>query len=82
LDSGTGWQGPLTPGQAGTLANTQCTLDGGGSSVSAVGNNLTVNAALSFKPAFTGSKIVFLDAEDTANHLSSGWQTLGSWTVP
>jgi hypothetical protein len=80
-DSGAGWQGPLTPGQAGTLSNSQCTLDGGASSVSAVGNNLTVNAALTFKPAFGGNKTVFLDAEDTANGLSSGFQTLGSWTV-
>jgi hypothetical protein len=82
LDSGTGWQGSLTPGQAGTLSNSQCTLDGGASSVSAVGNNLTVNAALTFKAAFTGGKTVYLDAEDVPNKLSSGWQTLGTWTVP
>jgi hypothetical protein len=82
LDSGAGWQGPLTPGQAGTLSNSQCTLDGGGSSASAVGNNLTVNAALTFKAAFTGSKTVFLDAEDAPNSLSSGFQALGTWTVP
>jgi hypothetical protein len=81
LDSGAGWQGPLTPGQAGTLSNNQCTLDGGASSVSIVGDNLTVNAALSFKPAFSGNKSVYLDAEDTANKLSSGWQSLGSWTA-
>ena len=80
-DSGTGWQGPLTPGQAGTLQNTQCTLDGGASSVSAAGNNLTVNAALAFKAGFSGTKTVYLDAEDTSNKLSSGWQSLGSWTV-
>ena len=81
-DAGNGWQGPLTPGVAGTLQNNQCTLDAGASSVSAVGNNLTVNAALSFKAAFGGNKTVFMDAEDTANKLSSGFQSLGTWTVP
>ena len=28
-DAGNGWQGPLTPGVAGTLQNNQCTLDAG-----------------------------------------------------
>jgi hypothetical protein len=46
-----------------------------------VDNNLTVNAALTFKPAFAGSKTVRLTAEDRANGLSSGFQALGGWTV-
>ncbi len=81
-DAGNGWLGPLTPGVAGTLQNSQCTLDAGLSSVSAVGNDLTVNAALTFKPAFSGSKVVLLDAEDIPGNLSSGFQSLGTWTVP
>ena len=48
-DAGNGWQGPLTPGVAGTLQNKQCTLDAGASSVTAAGTDLTVNGALSFK---------------------------------
>src|SRR5262249_21784902 len=52
--------GSLTPGGAGSLTNSQCTLDGPGSSVSGAGNTLTVNAALTFKPAFTGAKNIYM----------------------
>src|SRR5262249_39199715 len=54
-DSGV-WQGPLTIGSAGTLQNSQCSVNSTNSSVTAVGNTLTVNLALSFKAAFSGSK--------------------------
>ena len=57
-------------------------MDGGASSVSAVGNNLTLNLAITFQPAFSGSKTVYLDAEDRPNGLGSGFQSLGTWTVP
>jgi hypothetical protein len=39
-------------------------------------------SALSFKPAFAGGKTVYMDAEDTAHKLSSGWKSLGTWMVP
>jgi hypothetical protein len=43
------------------------------------GKNLTVNAALSFKPAFVGIKTIYASANSAT--LNSGWQTAGSWTV-
>jgi hypothetical protein len=67
-------------GSAGTLANSQCTLDTGASSVSGAGNNLTVNLALSFQPAFQGPKTVSMGATTNAS-VFSGWQATGSWTV-
>ena len=72
----------ITPGAAGTLQNSQCVLDGATSSVVAAGNNLTVNASVSFKPAFIGSKNIYLLATDTKNSLSSAWAPLGTWTLP
>jgi hypothetical protein len=78
-DSGSAWFGPLTLGQAGTLQNSQCTLNVGASSVSKSGNNLTLNLALTFKPAFVGTKNVFMYVSDR-EALVSGWKTAGTWT--
>jgi hypothetical protein len=78
-DTATAWTGPITPGTGATLQNNQCTLNGIGSSVASVGNALTLNAALTFKPAFADNKIVYLFAYTaTAN---TGFQTAGTWTA-
>ena len=63
----------ITPGAFGTLQNSQCVLDGATSSAVAAGTNLTVNASVSFKPAFIGSKNIYLLATDTKNSKSSAW---------
>lgn len=77
---GGAWQGPLTPGVAGTLHNSECTLNGGLSSVVASGNNLTVNFALSFAAGFGGAKNVYAEVRTAAT--DSGWSQLGTWTIP
>src|ERR1044071_9084069 len=47
-DAGTMWiSTPVKPGQNGTEQNSQCSVSGSGSSVSASGNNLTLNLAIS-----------------------------------
>jgi len=79
-DSGTAYAGSLTPGIAGTVSNSQCTVDAGASSASGSGNNLTVTLALTFKPAFGGAKNIYLDVVNNANALS-GWQAKGAWTT-
>ena len=81
-DAGTVFLGPITPGVAGSLQNSQCVLDGATSSAVAAGNNLTVNLSLNFKPTFSGAKNIWLDGIDTANHLDSGFQLLGTWNLP
>jgi hypothetical protein len=80
-DAASGWLGPLFPGVAGTVENSQCRLDGGASSVTATGTVLTVSAALTFKAAFTGTKNVYLLAIDRAGQ-SSAFQGMGTWQVP
>ena len=81
LASDTGvWQGPLPIGSAGTLQNSQCTLNVGASSASMSGNTLTLNLALSFTAAFAGAKNVYMEVEN-ATH-DSGWSPHGAWTVP
>jgi hypothetical protein len=78
-DAGAQPAGTLTPG-SGTQQNSQCVLNGAGSSVSVAGNLLTLNLALSFQPAFAGAKNVYMDAVSSYGALS--WTQEGTWTSP
>jgi hypothetical protein len=79
-DSGTALLGPITLGLAGTVQNSQCTLNGATSSLLASGNTLTLNLAMAFTTSFGGAKGVYAYAQTAS--LSSGWTSLGTWTVP
>lgn len=80
-DAGTAASGPIAAGTAGTLQNSQCSINTGASSVTGSGNTLTMNLNVSFTSAFTGAKTVYLYAADTTGQ-NSGWQSRGTWTVP
>jgi hypothetical protein len=80
-DAGTAWLGPVTLGTATTLQNNQCTVNAQSSSASGVGTNVTVNLALTFKAAFSGTKNLYMQTYDTGG-LASGWQQRGTWTAP
>jgi hypothetical protein len=41
-----------------------------------------MNLAVTFQAGFTGAKGVFGYASQTTGGLNSGWQQLGTWTVP
>jgi uncharacterized repeat protein (TIGR01451 family) len=77
-DNGQGFGVAAKIGVAGTLQNSQCSIDLGASSASGVGNNLTLNLAVTFKPGFVGAKSIFLQAFNKYG-LNSGWQTIGTW---
>ena len=79
-DSGSGYVGAAAAGAGGTLTNAQCTLDAGASSVSVSGNNLTVNLALIFKPAFSGAKNVYMGVYNSIS-VFTGWDLKGVWTA-
>ena len=78
-DSGSAPSGTITPG-SGSQQNSQCILNGAGSSVSISGNTLTLNLAITFQSAFAGSKNIYLQATDSLT--SNSWQQMGTWTVP
>jgi len=78
-DASSGWAGSVTLGQSGTLQNSQCSVNSAASSSSGSGNNLTLNVALTFKPAYSGTKNIYMDAYDGTD---SGWQQKGTWTIP
>jgi len=78
-DAASGWLGPVTPGMGVSINNSHCTLNPAASSVTTSGDNITVNVALGFT-SFSGGKTMWLVANDAA--LSTGFQSLGIWTVP
>jgi hypothetical protein len=82
IDNGGGWSlPPAVVGTAGTISNSQCTVNTGASSVTAVGNNLTLTLAISFSAGWPGTKNNYLWVADLANQ-TSGWAQMGTWTVP
>ena len=77
-DGATAVMGPMTPGSAGALSNSQCVISGAGSAVTGTGNTLSLTLAISLKPGFLGAHNLFGYAADKLG-LESGWQQLGSW---
>ncbi len=77
-DSGSALSAGLIGGSS--VSNSQCTLNGVGTSVVNAGNSSTVTLALVFKPAFAGAKNIYLYDEDT-NGNNSGFQLRGTYTV-
>jgi len=78
-NAGTAATGPIAPGSSSTLSNSQCTLSGTGSSVTASGNDLSVTYNLTFSGSFTGAKNVYMSGTD-ASGTNTGGVLEGSWT--
>jgi hypothetical protein len=78
-DAGTQWlSGTLGTG---SLENAQCSIDLGFSNAVLLGNTLTLNLVMGFKPAFAGAKNIYMSGSDVGGN-ASGWQTRGLWNVP
>ncbi|MEZ5355048.1 MAG: SBBP repeat-containing protein [Bryobacteraceae bacterium] len=80
-DAGGPFAGSLSLPGSGSIGNSQCMINGAGSSSSMSGNTLTLNLAFSFSNTYSGNKIVYTAARDTGGH-NSGWVAKGLWTVP
>ena len=78
-DGGYASGSPLALPSSDSLHNSQCTISGTGSSVSASGNTLTLTLAITFASSFSGNKVFYTAAAGSSN---SGWQALGTWYVP
>ena len=79
-DAGNAYLPGVPIGSGGTLQNSQCTVNVGGSSVSGSGNDLTLNVAITFNSSYAGAQSIHMDAVDNAG-ADSGWMVLGTWTV-
>ena len=80
-DNGTAWLGGLPPGALNTISNSQCSIALPGTSVSALGNELTLNLAMSFTAAYAGTRNIYLLAIDNGG-LRADWTPRGTWTIP
>src|SRR5204863_254784 len=80
-DAGTQFTGPASVGVTGTLSNSQCSINAGGTTASGNGNALTVTVPITFASGFSGGKNVYLWAITAAGQ-SSGYAQRGTWTVP
>ena len=79
-NAATAWQA-ATPGASTTLQNSQCSVNMAATTVTLNGNTLTLNLAMTFQPGYAGAKNVYMFAID-ASGSNSGWQQMGTWTVP
>ena len=79
-DAGTAWLAPATVGAAGTLSNSQCSINMAAATVTKSGTNLTLNLPMTFTAAYAGAKNTYMYAGGSI--ANSGWQTMGTWTVP
>lgn len=80
-DAGSAWLGPVVPGSAASVSNTQCILKAGASSVTLAGTNLSITVGLTWSTSFAGTHYIFVYAADAATN-ATGYRAMGSWTVP
>jgi uncharacterized repeat protein (TIGR01451 family) len=81
-DSAGPYAGYLALPGTGSMSNSQCTVNGAGSSVVGSGNTLTLTLNISFSSSFAGNRIFYTAAGNVAGTENSGWNALGAWTVP
>ena len=70
------YAGTLVLNGTGSLNNSQCTVNGVGSSASGSGNTLTLTLNMNFSGTFGGNRVIYMAARDVAQ-TSTGWQTMG-----
>jgi hypothetical protein len=78
-DAGTAFGAGVTLGSSGTAQNSQCSVSAATSTHSGLGNNLTVNLAITFSSPFAGTKTIYMNASDSSG--GTNWLTEGTWTV-
>jgi hypothetical protein len=81
-DAGTGYVGSCAPGVAGSLLNTRGILNCAATTVTGLGNNLTVNWNITPRATFASlmKKNLYLYARDMSN-ATVAWTDKGDWTV-
>jgi hypothetical protein len=72
---------PLTPGAAGTVQNSQCSINGPASSVTSSGTDIVLNLNITRQgPYATGSQNLYIWVTDNAG-TGTGWVQVSSWTL-
>jgi fibronectin type 3 domain-containing protein len=78
-DVGTAWSS-ASVGSSATLANSQCSVNAASANMSLSGTGLTLSLPVTFASTYSGTINIYSYAAGSA--ANSGWQTLGTWTVP
>jgi len=74
--------GPITPGAAGTLQNSQCGINAATSSVSAAGSDVVLNLSVTRQGSYApGNKTLYIWVKDNANN-NTGWIAGSTWAIP
>jgi len=68
------------PGATGTLSNSQCSVNLSATTVTAIGNTLTVAPTITFKSGFKAGIQIYMYVQDIPG-MNSGWKTMGWWMV-
>jgi hypothetical protein len=63
-----------------TVENSQCRITALESGAALDGTDLTLTLMIEFKAGFAGDRVFYVSAQDDVG--TSGWQAVGSWTVP
>lgn len=81
-DNNIDWVGPIIPGNASTSkSNSRCTIDAVNTRIVENGNNLDIDAAVSFpNPAFAGPTKVWMQVADFGS-FSSPWVEVGAFEI-
>jgi hypothetical protein len=79
-DDGLTW-GPFTSYGAGTLQNSQCSLNLATSTATPSGNDLTLSLDITFKPAFAGPATLAMRAQSVVPSQNTGFLAKGTFTV-
>jgi hypothetical protein len=82
-DAGGPFAGSMVLNGSGSIENSQCRIDGAGSSATGSGDTLTLTLTLNifFYEGFFGNQTLYSAARDSVGGNNTGWQALGTWSV-
>ncbi|MEZ5354261.1 MAG: hypothetical protein R2762_16610 [Bryobacteraceae bacterium] len=80
-DAGGPFAGSIAIPGGSNASNSQCRIDASGSVVGSAGKSIFLTLRFTFFAPFRGDRIVYAAARDTVEN-SSGWQAIGTVTVP
>jgi streptogramin lyase len=80
-DAGGPFAGALLLNGSGSIENSQCRIDGAGSSAKGSGDTLMLTLDIFFYEGFAGNHAVYSAARDSAGNNNTGWQAVGTWSV-
>jgi len=81
-DAGGPFAGAMVLNGSGSIENSQCRIDGAGSSATGSGDTLTLTLNMFFYEGFFGNQALYSAARDSVGGNNTGWQALGTWSVP